>query len=162
MAPRSRVSNADRLMRKLRRMPDEVTEAVKVEINAFATAVLRDAQALAAPSSRRVAANLKKAILRKGLRAEVGIRGKRGKRVAWFAHFIEFGTRPHSLRRSTRGSRRIGKLVARLEAQIRGGWHPGTRARPFLFPAFRMARLVHGKRIRTSVDRALARVARGG
>ena len=45
-------------------------------------------------------------MLRRGLRAEVGIRGKKNRRNAFYARFIEFGTKGYSGRTIRRGATR--------------------------------------------------------
>lgn len=52
---------------------------------------------------------------------------KVGNAVAWYAHLVEFGTRPHEIKASE-GAMRFGGTVTRAVN------HPGTRARPFMRP----------------------------
>jgi HK97 gp10 family phage protein len=55
---------------------------------------------------------------------------KVGNFVAWYAHLVEFGTRPHVIRpRNPGGAMRFGNV------ETRSVDHPGTRARPFMRPA---------------------------
>lgn len=62
--------------------------------------------------------------------AEVSASVKVGNRVAWYAHLVEFGTRPHVIKpKNPRGTMQFGGITARSVN------HPGTRARPFMRPA---------------------------
>ncbi len=53
---------------------------------------------------------------------------------AWFAHFVEFGTRAHPVKPKKRKAMQIGDKF-RMRAS-----HPGTTERPFLRPAVDMRR----------------------
>jgi HK97 gp10 family phage protein len=54
---------------------------------------------------------------------------KVGNSKAWYAHLVEFGTRPHTIRPKANGAMRFGSVTTR-EVQ-----HPGTRPQPFMRPA---------------------------
>lgn len=136
------LKNVSRLRQKLRRFPNDVTDEIKDEVRGFAADVEASMKFRAASSSRRVVDSISKAIGADGMSAKIGIRGKRARARAWFAHFIEFGTAPHSL-----GSR--------------GGAHPGTAARPFMEPSFEENRVHYQPRIRRAIDAAIAKVSRG-
>lgn len=58
---------------------------------------------------------------------EVSASVKVGNSVAWYAHLVEFGTRPHEIK-ATGGAMRFGETVTRFVQ------HPGTRAQPFMRP----------------------------
>lgn len=62
-----------------------------------------------------------------------------GNAEAYYARFVEFGTSPH---------RNKGKFA--------GSQHPGTRAQPFFFPGWRIAR----KKVKGRVTRAIRAAAR--
>lgn len=63
-------------------------------------------------------------------RGEVSASVKVGNFVAWYAHLVEFGTRPHTIKSKTPGGAlRIGG------ARVRSVEHPGIRAQPFMRPA---------------------------
>ena len=112
MARRKRIIGASRLKRKLKRMPDDITEEVRAVIFAEAHTLRADISAHA-PSSDESAPldwegnprpKLKDAyevrISKDGLVARIGIMGKRLKNQFFFATFLEFGTkfitaRPH-------------------------------------------------------------------
>lgn len=62
--------------------------------------------------------------------ADVSVSVKVGNRVAWYAHLVEFGTRPHEIRpREQGGALQFGGVTTRSVQ------HPGTRPRPFMRPA---------------------------
>ncbi len=85
------------------------------------------------------------------LRKSLGIRFKRGrpgqvfvqmgprknrdkKKDPWYAHLVEFGTRPHSLRKR---DKLANFRTGRRSRQTQGSkMHPGARSKPFLRPAF--------------------------
>lgn len=95
----------------------------------------------------------------------------RGRRVHPLSHLIEFGTQPHAVgkgseRSVTVGYQKItvarsdtGSLTTRNKAvkgfgkQI-GGHHPGTTAKPHLFPAFEMVTSKMGGRIADALRKA--------
>lgn len=155
----SEVQGARRLQRLLRSLPDDVSGPVKVAIRESAEVVQADWAKRAAPLSQRMAhAALSKAAIGKsnnGFGARVGFRTKAMRELAWFAHLIEFGTRPHSLSKGATLRRRRSGLKP-------GAMHPGTPARPTLGPALRANRRWILKRIRKAVRQALWRGGGGG
>lgn len=61
--------------------------------------------------------------------SEVSASVKVGNRQAWYAHLVEFGTRPHVIKpKNAGGTMQFGGITARSVD------HPGTRARPFMRP----------------------------
>lgn len=74
-----------------------------------------------------------------------------GDDYAFYARWVEFGTQPHNTAKG--GGTVSGKK------QLAGGGglgHPGSRAQPFFFPAFRASR----KRVRSRITRATNNAAR--
>lgn len=68
---------------------------------------------------------------------------------AFYARWVEFGTAAHSLAKSAdRSSRR--------RANLPGRQHPGARAKPFFYPAYRATR----KKLRSRVSRAVTKAAK--
>jgi HK97 gp10 family phage protein len=53
---------------------------------------------------------------------------KVGNFVAWYAHLVEFGTRPHVIKAKPGGALRFGSV------EVRAVHHPGTAAHPFMRP----------------------------
>lgn len=94
MARRSRrITGANRLRRKLRRFPDEATDELRQTIWAFASEMQGDARARAPKDTGTLAANIQARFSRDGLEARVGVITKAAKRKAYYAGFVEFGTR---------------------------------------------------------------------
>lgn len=62
--------------------------------------------------------------------------GKRGRKVktvpSKYAHLVEYGTRPHTLGKDSKLTRKDGSG----EEKQHGKRHPGAKAKPFLRPAF--------------------------
>lgn len=95
---------------------------------------------------------------------------KVGNFVAWYAHLVEFGTRPHVIKVDDRDravNRRTGRLVtiSTVNRHLRLGrvlvgpsvQHPGTSAHPFMRPAidatFNQAVAAVTKRIRERLNK---------
>jgi hypothetical protein len=142
---RSRVRGLSKLRRKLRRFPQGAQDLVRAEVELAADLVLAEAKGRVI--SRRVRDNLSIRLGRDGFSAEIGLRGKRARRRAWFAHFIEFGTAPHALTSRRGAAGKAGKGG--------GGMHPGTPARPFLFPALEANRARFYRRVEIAINRAI-------
>lgn len=69
--------------------------------------------------------------------------GKTALGDAFYARFVEFGTRPHSVAQNA--------SVDRNKRQGEGIFHPGATAQPFFFPAYR----ANAKRVKTNMTRAM-------
>lgn len=62
--------------------------------------------------------------------ATVSASVKVGNRVAWYAHLVEYGTRPHVIKpREPGGALQFGGVTTKSVQ------HPGTRPQPFMRPA---------------------------
>lgn len=77
-----------------------------------------------------------------------------GSKDAFYARFVEFGTRPHSLARNA--------SVDRGKRQDQGGSHPGTPARPFFYPSWKKMRVAYRNDIRNRVRAAIRKAWRNG
>lgn len=77
-----------------------------------------------------------------------------GSKEAFYARFIEFGTRPHSLQTNASVDREL--------RQDEGEWHPGARARPFFFPAWRYKKAEFRRLIQKRVREAIREAWRNG
>lgn len=90
----------------------------------------------------------------KGLAGRAGIFGA-GKAAAWYAHFVEFGTKPHF--NSKGGGRKS------FGASRGANMHPGTPEQPFLRPAARAAGRAGAAKviaaIRSALDKASGNAA---
>lgn len=76
-----------------------------------------------------------------------------GDRGAFYARFVEFGTRPHSVSHGF-----LVRVRGRLRRVRPKNWrkHPGARARPFFYGPFRALR----RKIKSRVSRALRRAVK--
>lgn len=140
----------NRLRKILGRMPETASAEVKTLVAEMAQEVLNDARLYAgrgSMASKRYAAALGRRRSRSGFTADVGLLTKTAKKKAWFAHFIEFGTRAGV--RVWRGKRK-GSMK-----------HPGTPRRPVLKPAFEIERVRYLPRFSAAIDDALRRTAAG-
>jgi HK97 gp10 family phage protein len=62
--------------------------------------------------------------------ATVSASVKVGNQVAWYAHLVEYGTRPHVIKpREAKGAMQFGGVTTKSVQ------HPGTRPQPFMRPA---------------------------
>jgi len=91
-----------------------------------------------------------------GLAAKAGVFGERRK-VAFYAHFVEYGTAPHY---NVAGAKR--KQVIRNLVRNGKSKHPGSRAQPFLRPAARAAGQAGAAEVVAAIRRALAVAVSGG
>ncbi|WP_425963877.1 HK97 gp10 family phage protein [Rhizobium nepotum] len=66
----------------------------------------------------------------------------------WIWHFLEFGTRPHSVAKG-------GGTVAGQKSADGARMHPGTKAQPHIFPTWRSLRAKAKKRINDAVWRGV-------
>lgn len=76
---------------------------------------------------------------------------------AYYARWVEFGTQPHNTA--------FGGGTAYGKRQLAGGGglgHPGARAQPFFFPAYRASRKRARSRITRAINAAAKRQAKGG
>lgn len=77
-----------------------------------------------------------------------------GSKEAFYARFVEFGTRAHSVARNA--------SVDRSKRQDQGGMHPGTAAQPFFYPTWRKMRAEWRREIRNAVRAAIRDAWRRG
>lgn len=68
-----------------------------------------------------------------------------GNSQAFYARWVEFGTSPHE-----------------NEGRFAGSDHPGTRAQPFFYPAWRAARRRVKGRVTRAINKSAKRAAAGG
>lgn len=90
---RSAWRNMGSLRKKLRRFPEEAQAPVRAAVRSVAERILDDAQRFV-PKQRRVLMRaLRIKYGRDGFTARIGYLGKRSVRRAYYAAFVEFGTR---------------------------------------------------------------------
>ncbi len=66
---------------------------------------------------------------------------------AFYARFVEFGTKPHALGRNA--------STARGLRQDQGGLHPGSQAQPFFYPSYRANKSKTKARVTRAVRKAI-------
>lgn len=169
MPRNSRIIGASRLKRKLKRMPDEIQDQLRGTIQRAADEVLYHQIAYAPESDDpapvdwmgRPRLKLRQALSVKinkdGMRAQIGIIGKRASEVFFFARFFEFGARP--------GRKRSGDTITahrnRLSSERpKGGKGDGYIRQPFISRAFFVTRDKIRRNIRAASLRALQVVVR--
>lgn len=149
----ARIKGRERLLRKLRKLPAVARSEIKQAIAQSADELVATQKALA--SSRQVAESIHQVW---GDKPEGGVSGMlvsadgvvqgdpdltvwivAGSSAAYWARWEEFGTAPHPQ----------GGL-------FRGTMHPGTRARPFFYPPYRMMK----KKMKSRISRAHTRAAK--
>lgn len=148
------IKGAQEIERILKQMP------IKYERRIAKNALRAAARVIRNEAKRRVpvdTGNLKKSIsvvTLPGRIPAVAVTNKRGKgekNDGWYAHLVEFGTKPHS---TAKGGRKAG--LSALDARV----HPGTPARPFLRPALDNKSAEAIQIIADATGKALARLAR--
>ncbi len=75
-----------------------------------------------------------------------------GNPEAFYARWVEFGTRPHSLSKGSRLGKKQGK----------GQQHAGNPAQPFFFPAYRAHKKDAKRQINAAIRKAIKQVAASG
>jgi hypothetical protein len=141
-----------KLRRILLRAPKDAGNAIKVEVAEFAKRVESQARRNAGTgnmASMRYSRAIGTKIGRAGFSADVGLVSAAARKSAWFAHFIEYGTKAGT--RSWKGKkRRAGSMK-----------HPGTTAHPVIMPAFEHERPGMEPRIRAAITRVLNELSSG-
>lgn len=154
----AKILNLARLERKIRRLPD----AAKAEIKAAMEAGAEDIVALARSLAPEEDGDLRKSIgwtwgtaprgsislgqlIGSALGKELTITVYAGDDTAFYARWVEFGTKPHE-----------------NEGRFAGTKHPGTAAHPFFYPSYRANKKGVKARIRRAARAAGRKVAAGG
>lgn len=159
MAMRATFRGRNRVRRVLARIPEEFRTGIAVSIEETARRIVEDAKRRAPQDTGTLRNAIDYRVARNGLTATLGIRRRKARRDAFYAHMVEFGTRPHVIKPKRGRALRHGKTVFGTEVH-----HPGTRPQPFLTPAFEAARPEGVASIRAAVKSALTRsvAAAGG
>lgn len=155
------VQGLDRLRRKLKAIPEEAKEGIRKAMEEAAQEVVNLARHLVPVDDGDLRESIgwtwgdppRGSIVIAKSRPRKGADDMRltifaGNDKAFYARWVEFGTAPHSLASGAdRSSRRR-----------RGGGpqHPGARAQPFFFPAYRAQR----KKVKSKVSRAITAAAK--
>lgn len=154
----NKVIGTERLVRKLRALPEAVKREMRAAIAAGAAEVVSLAKSLVPVDDGDLRESIgwtwgeppKGSITLgqvRGAKAAAGLIATiyAGDSKAYYARFVEFGTAPH----------------------INGGiypgtQHPGTSAQPFFYPAYRAVRKRIRSRVTRATNKAARRVAAGG
>lgn len=122
----------------------------RTALRAGAAVYLREVQARIPVDSGQLRASARVTSRAQGPTVSASV--KVGNFVAWYAHMVEFGTRPHMIRAKPGSALRFGGVTRQ---QVN---HPGTRARPFMRPAadagFSAAIQAYTKKLRERMTRA--------
>lgn len=93
----SGLKNVSRVRLLLRKLPDDLTAEIKREFKTGAEAIKQEAEFNIIQGghvlSGRMLAGMRVKLGRDGLSAKVGLLNRQDKDAAWYAHFIEFGTK---------------------------------------------------------------------
>lgn len=165
----TKITGLQALQSKLKRMPAEVRSAARQALAESADEIVATMKSLA-PVSPTGSHGWQPGMLRSSIQATFGdgsvpkyaaFRARRGRRpinindpdlsvtitagdsFVRYAHLVEFGTRPHFQPK-------------------RGRMHPGTKAQPFFYPAYRAHRKRVKARITRAINRAVKRLAASG
>lgn len=113
----------------LQTLPTKVERNIlRAALRAGAAVILPEVQSRIPAATGQLRASAR--ITTRYRKGQVSASVKVGNFLAWYAHLVEFGTRPHTIRpKNPGGTLRFGGITTR-EVQ-----HPGTRARPFMRPA---------------------------
>lgn len=94
---RSKLSGVIEMRRALRKMKDELRLEIADVMNTHVDAIHKDGlaniDALTDPETGNLRRAYKRTLAKKSLKAKVGIFGKRLRKLAFYARFIELGTR---------------------------------------------------------------------
>jgi hypothetical protein len=157
------IIGASRLRRKLKRMPDEIQEQVRHAIRRGADEILfhmlnfvprsteSDPVDYKGRPRKRLYEALEHKISKDGLRARIGILGKKNAEIFFFARFFEFGARP--------GRKPSGENISAYRSRL-GSGAGGYIKQPFISRAFFVTRDKIRRDIRAVTKRALLIVSR--
>jgi HK97 gp10 family phage protein len=166
-----KISNVDRLKRKLRAMPQAVKDEIRIALMESADEITDLAQSFvpvrtgALRDSIRwrfgdVPGNRKAVLVGKTTLGghELSVTIEAGDEETYWARFVEFGTAA-SPARAPRQDRRYRRTVIMTKSYKA---HHATPARPFFYPAFRLGKKRAKARISRAITRAAKKVAASG
>lgn len=150
------------LRKKLRALPDAVKGEIRLAMEAAAQEVVNLAKSLVSVDSGdlrdsigwtwgeppRGSIVIGKSLPMRGA-SDMRLTIFAGNDKAFYARWVEFGTAPHSLAKGADKS-------SRRRANLPGRQHPGSKAMPFFFPAWRALK----KRTKSRVSRAITKAAK--
>jgi HK97 gp10 family phage protein len=148
-----KVRNVDRLKRKLRAMAPAAKAEIQKALVQSGDEIADVARTLAPKKSgalaRSIGATLGqyvpdnsnvRGVAATGGGHDLSVTVHAGDEEAYYAAFVEFGTAPHRQKSNP----------------FNGGEHPGAKATPFFFPAYRLGK----KRAKSRISRAMNRAAK--
>lgn len=150
-----RIQGIPRLLRKLEKLKTETAPVIKPIMEIIAERICQDMRALVPVDQ----GDLKKSIGWTWSKAPAGSLNVKvatggmvltiyaGNAKAYYARWIEFGTRS-----STKGERVVNASGRERKA---GRSHPGTRAQPFFYPAFRANKKMYLRELRKAINQAI-------
>jgi HK97 gp10 family phage protein len=124
------IEGGEKIVAELRRRGLNATEAVERIFHAGAEIFADEAASKVRNTSQTVAKNIRVETIKRS-RGKIEVWVGPYKKAAWFAHFIERGTKPHVIRPRKRKALLLDE--GRFAATV---WHPGMAARPFMRPTF--------------------------
>jgi HK97 gp10 family phage protein len=117
---------------KLRRILTETDSGIKPAMQDIANNIHKEMVRRAPKDTGKLVNNISAYVAKNGLRAEIGFRGKKAKRDAFYARMIEFGTKSHIV--NTKSGTKV--LSGNGTTYGTRANHPGTPARPFMWPTW--------------------------
>jgi HK97 gp10 family phage protein len=157
MALKATFRGRNRVRRVLARIPEEFRAEIGQSIERTAKRIVDDAKARVPVETGTLKAAIDYRVAKNGLTATLGIRRKAAKRDAFYAHFVEFGTRGHQVKVKTARILRDAKTGRVFGARVT---IPALPAQPFLTPAFEAAKPEGVADIRAAVRSALTRASK--
>jgi HK97 gp10 family phage protein len=151
----------DQVLGALRALNIEGRNNVEEVVRLSSRKIRRSARARAPVRSGKLRRSIGTRFSKDGLSAEIAAwwRGRGGKRVHPLSHIIEFGTAPHKIKPEKRkalafhgnATGEMGPQQATIRTVVN---HPGTPAKPFLFPAFEEHRAGYVRDLREALGKA--------
>jgi HK97 gp10 family phage protein len=157
MALKATFRGRNRVRRVLARIPEEFRAEIGQSIERTAKRIVDDAKTRVPVETGTLKAAIDYRVAKNGLTATLGIRRKAARRDAFYAHFVEFGTRAHQVKVKTARILRDAKTGRVFGARVT---IPALPARPFLTPAFEAAKPEGVADIRAAVRSALTRASK--
>ena len=133
---------------KLRRILQDTDNGVPKAMQDSANILHKEIMARVPRDTGNLGDQITAKMLRKGLRAEVGLRGKKAKQKAFYARFIEFGTKA----RKTKGR---SNLTSGSEWYGKSPDLGAIPARPFITPAWDQKKPEIVSRITKAINEAV-------
>lgn len=154
------VKGQQALRRRLAKVPKKVRKAIKAELERSANELVREMKALVPVGETGAlrdsigwtwgdapAGSMKIGTFRSKEYGKISVTIYAGNEDAFYAHFVEFGTRPHSVAENA--------SVDRGLRQDKGVMHPGAAAKPFFYPVYRANKRRLKGRLTRAINKAM-------